>query len=58
MQTVAPLRILVTRPQPQADEWVQALREHELDAHALPLIAIEAPAGTREYEIISVKYLG
>lgn len=44
MHAVAPLRILVTRPQPQAAEWVQALREHELDAHALPLIAIEAPA--------------
>ena len=44
MHAVAPLRILVTRPQPQADEWVQALREHQLDAHALPLIAIEAPA--------------
>lgn len=43
MHTVAPLRILVTRPQPQAAEWVQALREHALDAHALPLIAIEAP---------------
>lgn len=39
-----PLRILVTRPQPQAAEWVQALREHALDAHALPLITIEAPA--------------
>lgn len=44
MHAVAPLRILVTRPQPQADEWVQALREHQLDAYALPLIAIEAPA--------------
>ena len=43
MHTVAPLRILVTRPQPQAAEWVQALREQALDAHALPLIAIEAP---------------
>lgn len=38
------LRILVTRPQPQAAQWVQALRTHQLDAHALPLIAIEAPA--------------
>lgn len=38
------LRILVTRPQPQTDLWVRALREHQLDAHALPLIAIEAPA--------------
>lgn len=44
MHAVSPPRILVTRPQPQAGEWVQALREHGLDAHALPLIAIEAPA--------------
>ena len=37
-------RILVTRPQPQADEWVHALREYELTAHAMPLICIGAPA--------------
>ena len=42
--TMDALRILVTRPQPQADEWVDALRAHHMDAHALPLIAIEAPA--------------
>lgn len=36
-------RILITRPQPQAREWVLALREHHLDAHALPLIGIDAP---------------
>lgn len=39
-----PLRILVTRPQPQADEWVASLRAHQFEAHALPLIAIDAPA--------------
>jgi uroporphyrinogen-III synthase len=36
------LRLLVTRPQPQADAWVQALRAGGADAHALPLLAIEA----------------
>jgi uroporphyrinogen-III synthase len=38
-----PLRVLVTRPQPQADAWVARLRCAGLDAAALPLIAI-APA--------------
>lgn len=38
------MRLLVTRPQPQAGEWAQALRDHGLDAVALPLIAIEGPA--------------
>ena len=33
--------LLVTRPQPQADEWVAALRERGVPAHALPLLAIE-----------------
>jgi len=36
--------LLVTRPQPQADEWVAALRERGVPAHALPLIAIEPQA--------------
>jgi uroporphyrinogen-III synthase len=36
--------ILVTRPQPQADEWVQALSELDTPAQALPLIDIGAPA--------------
>lgn len=35
--------LLVTRPQPQADEWVAQLVQHGLDAVALPLLAI-APA--------------
>jgi len=34
------LRLLVTRPQPQADEWAAALRERGVPGHALPLIAI------------------
>lgn len=36
------LRLLVTRPQPQADAWVARLREHAVDALALPLLAIDA----------------
>lgn len=39
----AGLRVLVTRPQPQADEWVAKLAQRGLDAVALPLLAI-APA--------------
>ncbi|HET9645139.1 MAG TPA: uroporphyrinogen-III synthase [Burkholderiaceae bacterium] len=38
------MRVLVTRPRPQADDWVVALRQHDVDAHALPLIAIDAPS--------------
>lgn len=34
-------RVLVTRPQPQADAWVQTLRAAGVDAQALPLLAIE-----------------
>ena len=37
-----PRRILVTRPQPEADRWVAALRTHGLHAEALPLIGIRA----------------
>jgi len=36
------VRVLVTRPQPQADQWVARLRAAGFDAQALPLIAIEA----------------
>jgi uroporphyrinogen-III synthase len=36
--------LLVTRPQPQADAWVHALRAHGIPAHALPLLQIEAAA--------------
>ncbi|MCO5976408.1 uroporphyrinogen-III synthase [Ideonella oryzae] len=35
-----PARVLVTRPQPQADAWVQQLRSAGLPAMALPLIEI------------------
>lgn len=38
------LRILVTRPQPQADAWARALVDAGFDAQALPLIAIGPPA--------------
>jgi len=36
--------VLVTRPQPQADEWVTALQALGLRAQALPLLGIDAPA--------------
>lgn len=42
-----PPRLLVTRPQPQADAWVARLRAHGVDALALPLLAIDALADTR-----------
>jgi uroporphyrinogen-III synthase len=38
------MRILVTRPEPEAGHWVADLRAQGLDADALPLIAIEGPA--------------
>lgn len=38
--------VLVTRPEPQATQWVQALRARGLAAEALPLIAIEPVADT------------
>ncbi|RZL00618.1 MAG: uroporphyrinogen-III synthase, partial [Rubrivivax sp.] len=34
------MRLLVTRPEPQASAWVDQLRALGIDAHALPLIAI------------------
>jgi hypothetical protein len=43
------MQLLVTRPQPQADEWVTALRAHSVTAQALPLLQIESladPAAT------------
>lgn len=40
------LRVLVTRPQPQADDWVARLRAAGVDAHSLPLLRIDAPADT------------
>ena len=36
------LRLLVTRPQPQADAWVARLRDQGIDARALPLLSIDA----------------
>lgn len=36
------MRLIVTRPQPQADDWVARLTARHIDAIALPLIAIEA----------------
>ncbi|EHR70244.1 uroporphyrinogen-III synthase [Burkholderiales bacterium JOSHI_001] len=38
------MRVLVTRPQPQADEWVQRLRAAGVDAVALPLMQIQPVA--------------
>src|SRR5882724_8291488 len=38
------MRLLVTRPEAQAIEWVDMLRAQGVDAHALPLIAIEPQA--------------
>jgi uroporphyrinogen-III synthase len=37
------MRILVTRPQPQASAWAADLCAAGWDAHALPLIAIDGP---------------
>ena len=44
------LRLLVTRPQPQADTWVGLLRVHGIDAHALPLLTIGAMADLAELQ--------
>lgn len=38
------VHLLVTRPQPQADEWVAELRARDVPAQALPLIRIEPVA--------------
>ena len=38
------MRVLVTRPQPQADEWVQRLRAAGVDALALSLMQIQPVA--------------
>lgn len=37
------MRVVVTRPQPQATQWVDAMRGEALDAVALPLVEILAP---------------
>ena len=39
-----PTRLLVTRPQPQADEWVLQLQALGVHAAALPLLGIAGPA--------------
>lgn len=38
------MRLLVTRPEPQASAWVAQLRPLGVDAQALPLIDIQGPA--------------
>lgn len=40
------MRVIVTRPEAQALPFVARLREQGVDAQALPLLAIEAPADT------------
>lgn len=42
-RVVTPITALVTRPQPQADSWVESLRQQGVCAEALPLIDISAP---------------
>lgn len=37
------MRVIVTRPQPEAGRWVEALRARGIDAVALPLIDIAPP---------------
>lgn len=37
------MKLLITRPEPQATQWVEQLQGAGLDAAALPLIAIEGP---------------
>jgi uroporphyrinogen-III synthase len=39
-----PARLVITRPQPQADAWVRALRALDVPAEALPLLEIGPPA--------------
>jgi uroporphyrinogen-III synthase len=44
------MKLLVTRPQPQATQWVDALRARGVDAQALPLIGIEPLGGDALHE--------
>ncbi|HSI47279.1 MAG TPA: uroporphyrinogen-III synthase [Ideonella sp.] len=47
-------RVLVTRPEPQASEWVAQLRGHQVQAEALPLMGIAgAPAPARVREVFA-----
>ena len=41
------MRVIVTRPEHEAQAWVKALSQYGLDAVALPLISIHALADTR-----------
>lgn len=41
------MRLLVTRPRPQAQAWVERLREEGWDAAALPLLGIDEAPDTR-----------
>jgi uroporphyrinogen-III synthase len=51
------MRVVVTRPLPQAAEWVETLRSHRIDAVALPLIAIvpsgDGPAVARSWDSLA-----
>ncbi|MFI4929963.1 MAG: uroporphyrinogen-III synthase [Burkholderiales bacterium] len=52
--------LLVTRPQPQADEWVAALHARGVAAHALPLLQIVAerdPAAGAAWASLSTQRL-
>jgi uroporphyrinogen-III synthase len=40
MRTANPVRVIVTRPEREAHEWVEALGQRGFDAHAFPLIEI------------------
>ncbi len=44
MTSAAPPTVVVTRPQPQADDWVAQLQARGAQAAALPLLAIDGPA--------------
>lgn len=43
-------RVIVTRPQPQADAWVSALREAGCQAEAWPLLEIVPPQSAQDIE--------
>lgn len=45
--------VVVTRPQPEADAWVTALRERGWSALALPLLAVAPPADPAEREALA-----
>ena len=47
LATVRGLQVIVTRPLAQATPWVEALRAHGHEAHAVPLIDIEPVADVK-----------